>query len=765
MHHSKIILFILSICVLSCSKNSETSKKTTELEYQKQIDSLLSLMTIEEKVGQMVQYSGGWDLTGPANNTSAKFKKQQIEKGLVGSMLNVTSVAQVREAQKLAVENTRLKIPMLFGFDVIHGYQTMFPIPLAEAASWDLDLMKRTAQVAAKEATAAGINWTFAPMVDISRDARWGRIMESAGEDPYLNTQVGLAKMRGYQGENLSHSTTMAACAKHFAAYGFVEAGKEYNTVNLGENELHNNVLPPFKALAEEGIATFMNAFNDLDGIPATASYQLQTELLKNQWGFEGFIVSDWGSIEELSTHGMAEDLSQAAQIAVTAGNDMGMESRAYAEHLVELVKANKVPESRIDDAVSRILNVKYQLGLFENPYLYCDEAREKTDMYTQEHLDLAYEAALKSIVLLKNENKALPLSSKVKSIALIGPLANDKNSPLGNWRARAKDNSAVSVLEGLQSKLPKNVKLTHHVGVDYVLSGERFVSPLEINTTDDSKIAEAVKVAKNNELVILVVGENAFQSGEGRSQSNIGFAGLQQKLIEAVYEANPNTIMVLMNGRPMDISWSAIRLPAILEAWHLGSQAGHAIADVLLGNYNPSGKLTVSFPRSTGQEPFYYNRKNTGRPTGSQNEVVFSQTTDVDDEPLYPFGFGLSYTNYAYGEVILSKDEFTKNQKITAKIDVSNTGKLAGEEVVQLYIRDVAASRTRPILELKAFQKVALKPGETKTISFAISEKEIEFYTANKKWEAEPGEFKLFVGPNSKELKSNTFYFRDELM
>lgn len=754
-------LSIILVC-MSCTSSSDSinTSKNTAHPYQRQVDSLLQRMTLAEKVGQMVQYSGGWDLSGPATNANAQLKRQQIENGLVGSMLNVTSVKQVREAQRLAIENSRLKIPMLFGFDVIHGYQTMFPIPLAEASSWDMELLEKTAKISAKEATAAGINWTFAPMVDISRDARWGRIMESAGEDPYLNTQVGLAKLRGYQGTDLAHPETMAACAKHFAAYGFVEAGKEYNTVNLGENELHNQVLPPFKALAEAGIATFMNAFNDLDGTPATASHQLQTEWLKNEWGFEGFIVSDWGSIEELTTHGVAENLKEAARMAVQAGNDMGMESRAYAEHLVALVQEGKVPESRIDDAVRRILKVKFQLGLFEDPYKYCDEERETKDIYTAENLALSYEAALKSIVLLKNEKQLLPLSKNVSSIALIGPLAHDKNSPLGNWRGRAKDSSAVSVYEGLQEKLPSSTKLSYHKGITYVLGGERFNAPLQINTTDGSMIKEAVQVAKQSELVVLVVGENAFQSGEGRSQSNIGLAGLQNDLLEAVYEANQNIVLVLMNGRPLDISWAAARFPAIVEAWHLGSQAGNAISDVLVGNYNPSGKLPVSFPRSSGQEPFYYNKKNTGRPTGTPYEVVYSQTTDVDDQPLFPFGYGLSYTTYSYGAIALSKNRLSKGEIITAEIEITNTGSKAGEEVVQLYIRDMVASRTRPVLELKGFQKTALLPGETKKLRFEISEKELQFYTANKKWEVEPGEFTLFIGPNSADLQQVSLTF-----
>ena len=755
----KILAFLLLIN-LSCNPTAEKKLSKTSESFQSNVDSIIEIMTLEEKVGQMVQYSGGWDLTGPASDNN-KLKKEQIEKGLVGSMLNVASVEQVRAAQKLAIENSRLKIPMIFGYDVIHGYQTMFPIPLAEAASWDLDLMERTAQISAKEATAAGINWTFAPMVDISRDARWGRIMESAGEDTYLNTVVGLAKMRGYQGDDLSSPQTMAACAKHFAGYGYVISGKEYNTINIGEHELYNVVIPPFKALAENGIATFMNSFSDMDGIPATASHRLQTELLKEKWDYNGMIVSDWGSVEELVSHGVAKDYADAAMIAVKAGNDMGMESSAYAKHLVQLVKDDEVSESRINDAVKRILTLKYKLGLFDDPYKYCDEAREKESIYTQEHLDLAYEAALKSIVLLKNENAMLPLSRDVKSIALIGPLAHDKNSPLGNWRAKAKPNSAVSVYEGLQEKLPENVELTYHEGVDFVISGENFGSPLEINQTDDSKIKDAVALAKSKDQVILVVGENAFHSGEGRSRTDITFPGLQEKLVKAVYEANPNTIMALMNGRPMDISWSAKNIPAIVEAWHLGSQAGYAIADVLVGNYNPSGKLPVSFPQSSGQEPFFYNHKNTGRPNVNPYDVIHSQHNDVSAEPVFAFGHGLSYTTFEYGDIILNQDSFSTGESIEAKIEITNTGDRAGEEVVQLYIRDLVGSVTRPVLELKGFEKITLEPGESKTISFEISEKTIEFYTINKKWEAESGKFKLFIGSNSRDLKSVDFNFK----
>ena len=761
MKKSIYYIFPIFLIIFSCSKMKKQSNKTSKTKnYNQQVESLLNKMTLKEKVGQMVQYSGGWDLTGPAKNENNKLKKEQISKGLVGSMLNVTSVEQVREAQQLAIENSRLKIPMLFGFDVIHGYQTMFPVPLAEAASWDLNLMKKTAKTAAKEATAAGVNWTFAPMVDISQDARWGRIMESAGEDPYLNTQVALAKMQGYQGDDLSKPETMAATAKHFAGYGFVIGGREYNSVNIGEFEFHNTVLPPFKALAKNGIATFMNSFSDRDGIPATANQRLQTEILKEEWGFNGFIVSDWDSIGELEQHGVAENLSDAAKIAVNAGNDMDMQSNAYAEHLVQLVKDKKVAEERINDAVSRILRLKFQLGLFDDPFKYCDESREKEDIYNKENQNLAYQAALKSIVLLKNEERLLPISNHKKSIALIGPLADDKNSPLGNWRGSAKENSAVSVLEGLKNKLPETTELTYHKGVDFIEGGENFMTPLQINTTDDSKIQKAVKLAKNKDQVILVVGENAYQSGEGRSQANISLPGLQKQLVKSVYKANPNTIMVLMNGRPMDISWSAEHIPAIVEAWHLGSEAGNAIADVLLGNYNPSGKLPVTFPRNSGQEPLYYNHKNTGRPSANNNEVIYSHYNDVKDEPVFPFGFGLSYTSFEYGEISLPKDTFSKDEKFQIEVDITNTGEIKGEEVVQLYIRDLVASLTRPVKELKNFKKIKLKPKETKTVEFTITNKDIEFYTANRKWEAEPGKFKLMIGGNSQNLKTAYFNY-----
>lgn len=742
-------------------KKLNSNLNLTDKTISHKVESLLKKMTLEEKVGQMAQYSGDKDLTGTTSNENDKLRKEHINKALVGSMLNVTSVKEVRKAQQKVLDNSRLKIPLVFGFDVIHGYKTMFPIPLAEASSWDLDLLERTAQVAAKEATASGINWTFAPMVDISRDARWGRVMESAGEDPYLNTKVGLAKLKGYQGNDLSKNNTMAACAKHYAAYGFVEGGREYNTVNIGEHELHNIVLPPFKALVKAGIATVMNSFNDIDGIPATASKELQTKILKKNWNFEGVVVSDWASIEELMMHGVAKDIKEAAKIAVDAGNDMDMEGYAYAKCLTELVKNDSVSENRIDDAVRRILTLKFKLGLFDDPFKYCSEKREKKDIYTNAHLDLAYKAALKSIVLLKNKDNILPISSKTKTIALIGPLAKDKNTPLGNWRGRAEPHSAVSVFEGLQNKLPENIELTYHKGIDYVEGNESFLTPLQFNTTDDTKIAEAVKIAQSKDLIIMVVGENAFQTGEGRSQANIGFRGLQLKLIKEVYHANPNMVLVLMNGRPMDISWPAEHIPAILETWHLGSQAGNAIADVLLGHYNPSAKLPVTFPRNSGAEPNYYNHKSTGRPSAKDNQVVYNHYNDLEDGPLYPFGYGLSYTTFHYGELILSADEMRKGEAILASINISNTGHRSGEEVVQLYIRDKVGSITRPVLELKDFKKIQLKPDETKTLSFKISDYQLSFYNIDKKWTTEPGEFQVFVGPNSKELKGKIFNYK----
>ena len=743
--------------VALCAQNMTIKSSVKDVETK--VDSVLNLMTLEEKVGQLIQYNGSWDLTGPASEVNSKYKEERLKQGLVGSMLNVLSVDATMEAQKMVMENSRLKIPLMFGYDVIHGYKTMFPVPLAETASWDLDAMEESARIAAIESVADGVNWTFSPMIDISRDARWGRIMEGSGEDPYLTSLVGVAKVKGYQGEDLSDPTTIAATAKHFAGYGFAEGGRDYNTVNIGENVLHNVILPPFKAVANAGAATFMNSFNEIDGIPSTGNRNLQRDILKGEWDWKGFIVSDWGSIPEMINHGFARDKVDAAKIAIKAGSDMDMEGGAYEAGLEKLVKEGDVDEQLIDDAVRRVLRVKFKMGLFEDPYRYSDpKMMAKVDY--DKHKEIARDIAKKSIVLLKNENDLLPLNASVKKIAVIGPLANDKDSPIGNWRAQGEANSAVSLLEGVKNAVGKNVKVTYAKGADLGMGERNFLKPLEINTTDRSGFAEAVEKAKKADVVIMALGEDAFQTGEGRSQVNIDFAGLQQELLQEVYKVNKNIVLVLFNGRPMEITWSAENVPAIVEAWLLGSESGNAIADVLFGKYNPSGKLPVSFPRAVGQEPLYYNQKNTGRPS-NPTDVTYSDYRDVSKEALYPFGYGLSYASFEYGDLELSAEEFTPAEEVQVSVNLTNTGKVAGKEVVQLYLRDLVASTTRPVKQLKAFKMVELAPGESKVVTFTITNAMLEFYTANKEWASEEGEFELMIGGDSRDVKSKSFYLK----
>lgn len=723
------------------------------------VDSVLQLMTLEEKIGQMNQYNGFWEVTGPAPlSGDASDKYEHLRSGLVGSMLNVTGVDDVRKVQEIAMES-RLGIPLIIGFDVIHGFRTISPIPLAEAASWDLEAIEHSAKMAAKEASAAGINWTFAPMVDISRDARWGRVMEGAGEDPFLGAEIGKARVIGFQGDDLSNPLTIAATAKHFAGYGFPIDGKDYNTVDVGTSTLHNQILPPFKATLDAGVRTFMNAFNELNGIPATADKQLQTNLLKQDWGFTGFVVSDWGSINEMMAHGYAKNQSKAAQFAVQAGSDMDMESYAYRNHLQQLVNDGLVNESSINDAVKRILRVKFELGLFDDPFLYCNSEREQQVTGSEEIRTAALDMAKKSVVLLKNEVELLPLSKHNLSIGVIGQLAADKTSPLGNWRTGANNGTAVSVLEGLQRF--KDVSIQYEQGVKLSSSTAEFAKEIHINETDTTGFAAAIQLAKSTDVVVMVLGEHGMQSGEGRSRAELDLPGLQQELLEAVYAVNKNVVLVLMNGRPLAINWAAEHIPAILETWHLGTESGHAIAQILFGEYNPSGKLPMTFPRSVGQVPIYYNYKSTGRPNlPAKDEVFWSHFTDESNDPLFPFGFGLSYTNFSYSPITLSEEEFSKNGSLTATVTVTNTGKRSGKEVVQLYIKDHFASRTRPVRELKGFEMINLQPGESQSVTFTISEKELEFYSARNEWEAEEGDFTLWIGTNSQTTNSANFTF-----
>lgn len=722
------------------------------------VEALLLKMTVAERVGQLNQYNGSWDVTGPvaAGDTVNAKRLEDLRSGGVGSMLNVLSVAATTEAQRIAVEQSRLGIPLLFAYDVIHGYQTMFPVPLGESASWDLELMEKNARIAAIEASAAGVHWTFAPMVDIGRDARFGRVMEGAGEDPFFGAQVAVARINGFQGDDLSQPNTIAACAKHFAGYAFAEAGRDYNTVDVSDSTLRNVILPPFKAAADAGVATFMNAFNDHDGVPATGSAYLQNEILKSDWDYRGLIISDWGSISEMIAHGYSADLKDAAQQAINSGNDIDMESSAYVKHLTDLVNDGVVPELTLDNAVRRVLTLKHRIGLFEDPYRYSDLAREQSDIGNASHLEAARDAARKSIVLLKNDNQVLPLKTAGQSIAVIGPLANDKDNPLGNWRAKAISNSAVSLLEGINAAVEDTKLVSYAEGAKLATSGRAFHSEITINKDDTSGFNQAVSLAQNADVVVLVIGEDAYQSGEARSQVSIELAGVQQALFDTVYAANPNVVVVLMNGRPLAIEAIDNKAAAIVEAWHAGSQAGHGIADVLFGAYNPSGKLPMSFPRSVGQVPIYYNQKNTGRP-GPSDAVFWSHYTDSPNSPLYPFGYGLSYTQFDYSDITVEPNNISVSDSVKVSLTLTNSGDRDGAEVVQLYIRDRVASITRPLKELKGFEKVMLKAGESKQVTFTLGPKTLGFYGSDGLYRVEPGEFDIFVGGDSQTLKQTS--------
>ncbi len=724
----------------------------TNTSIDSKVNTLLAKMTLEEKIGQMNQYNGFWEVTGPTpKEGNAKEKYEHLKKGMVGAVLNVKGVENVRKLQEIVVNETRLGIPLLFGFDVIHGHKTLFPIPLASSCSWDLDAIEKSAHIAAIEASAVGINWTFAPMVDITRDARWGRVMEGAGEDPYLGSKIGVAQIKGFQGTDLSSNSSIAACVKHFAGYGFAESGRDYNTVDVGTSTLYNIILPPFKAAVESDVKTVMNSFNVLNGVPATGNKFLQRDILKGKWNFNGFVVSDWGSGLEMMDHGFAKDLKQAAELAANAGSDMDMESYSYVRYLKQLVDEGKVDIKVIDEAVKRILKVKFELGLFDNPYKYCDTKREKELIYHADNIAASLDMAKKSIVLLKNENNILPLSKTQKNIAVIGALANDKNSPLGSWRIGSDDNTAISVLEGLKN-IGANFKYAK--GADLITAPTSFPAEVKINETDKSEFKEAIKIAKKSDVVIIVLGEHGFQSGEGRSRTKLDLPGVQQQLLEAIYKVNKNIILVLMNGRPLAITWANEHVPAIVEAWQLGSQTGNAIASTLFGDNNPSGKITMSFPRSVGQVPIYYNHYNTGRP-GPKTDVFWSHYGDESNKPLYPFGYGLSYSKFEYSNLRIDD---SNAQKIKVSVTIKNTSNIDGDEIAQLYIHQKFASVVRPVKELKGFNKVFIKAGETKQIDFYLTDKELGFYNNSGDFVVETGSFDIMVGTNSEELLMGSF-------
>lgn len=732
--NSIFTMLLMGLIAGSCNQPPVVSIRVAG-PYAEKVDSVLKLMTLEEKIGQMNQYTSDLQATGPSRKDSTKL--DQIRRGRVGSMLNVKGASNTRHFQEAAMES-RLRIPLLFGLDVIHGMRTIYPIPLAEAASFNLDLMERTAAAAAKEASSEGIHWTFAPMVDVSRDARWGRVMEGAGEDTWYGCRVAEARVRGFQGESLADTTTILACAKHFAAYGACIGGRDYNTVDLSRITLHEVYLPPFRAALDAGVSTFMNAFNEVDGIPATGNTYLLRDILKGDWNFNGFVVSDWNSVGEMVNHGFVADLKGAAYNGVTAGCDMDMESRAYTSHLEELVKEGVVDESYIDDAVRRILLKKFELGLFDDPFKYCSEAREKRTVLSDELRQVAREAGASSIVLLKNEGEALPLD-KPRNIAVIGALADSKIDMLGSWAMEGVKDEVITVVEGIKNKF-KNSNVTYSEGYN-----------LE---TNELKLNDAYRAAANADVVVIAVGERAYQSGEARSMAHIDVPKEHQKIVMDLKKKGKKVVVLVMGGRPLVFNEMEPYADAILITWWLGTEAGNSIADVLSGDYNPSGKLPMTFPATIGQVPIYYNHKNTGRPSQPGFMSYTCGYLDQDYRPAYPFGYGLSYTSFDISEPITDRTNYKYGEPISCKVVVKNTGKYKGKETVQLYIRDLVSSVTRPVKELRGFQQITLEPGEQKELSFSLEKEDLGFYNKNLEYVVEPGDFEIMVGNSSDNVK-----------
>ncbi len=728
-----LFLPILSFILLIVSNlNAQIYRPSAAVE--ERVIKLLDKMTLEEKIGQLTLYTTDWGSTGP---TIREGYKNDIRSGACGNLFNSHTVGFVRELQRIAVEETRLKIPLLFGFDVIHGYKTIFPIPLGEAASWDMEAVERSARVAAIEATAAGLNWTYAPMVDISRDPRWGRVMEGAGEDAYLGSRIAEARVRGFQGKKLGDPDAMLACVKHFAGYGAPFGGRDYNTVDMSERYFRNYFLPPYEAAVRAGAATVMTSFNDYDGIPASGNKFLLTDILRKEWGFRGFVVTDYTSINEMVLHGVVADEKGAGELAINAGVDMDMQGAVYQRFLAQSVKDKKVSMLQIDEAVRRVLRLKFELGLFEDPYKFCDENRQNTQLLSAEHRAAARDVAKKSIVLLKNDQEVLPLKKSAK-VALIGPLGDNKSELIGNWNGAGNADDCVSLLEGLRNA---GASVTFARGCE-----------VEGGMSKDD-LAAAVALAAGADVVVVAVGEKAMMSGEAASRAEIGLPGAQSDLVLELVKTGKPVVVVLMNGRPLAIPEIADNAGAILETWWLGTETGNAIADVLFGDYNPSAKLPMSFPRTVGQVPVFYNEKSTGRPY-DPNSKWTSKYIDMPNSPQWPFGFGLSYTTFQYSDPKPDKTTFKKGESLRVAVTVTNTGKRAGEEVVQLYLRDMVGSVTRPVKELKGFRKIALEAGASKEVVFTLSEQDMSFYRHDMTFGVEPGEFEIMAGGNSSDLK-----------
>ena len=745
------MLLIAASFFVSC-KQKTTESGTNQMSAF--VDDLMGKMTLDEKLGQLNLPASGDIITGAGSNNNIA---EKIKAGQVGGLFNIKSAEKIRAVQQIAVEQSRLKIPLIFGMDVIHGYQTEFPIPLGMSCSWDMELIEKSARIAAQEASADGICWTFSPMVDIARDPRWGRVSEGSGEDPYLGSQIAKAMVKGYQGDDLSKNNTIMACVKHFALYGAAEAGRDYNTTDMSRIRMYNEYLPPYQAAVDAGAGSVMSSFNEVDGIPATANHWLMTDLLRQQWGFKGFVVTDYTAITEITEHGMG-DLQQVSALALKAGVDMDMVADGFLTTLKKSLDEGKVTQAEIDQACRRILEAKYKLGLFDDPYRYCDLNRAKSELFTPENRQAAREIAAQTFVLLKNEKQVLPLQEK-GTIALVGPLADNRENMPGTWSVAADFSKSVSVMDGLKNALGSNAKIIYAKGSNVVASPELdarvsiFGKPTYWDKRSPKEmIAEAVAAARKADVVIAAVGESSEMSGESSSRSDIGLPENQKELLEALLATGKPVVMVLFSGRPLTIGWEKANVPAILNVWFAGTEAGDAIADVLFGKVNPSGKLTTTFPQNVGQIPLFYNHKNTGRPLaeGKWFQKFRSNYLDVSNDPLYPFGYGLSYTTFDYKNLKLSDSSLAADGQLNVSVDVTNSGNYDGAEVVQLYLRDLVGSVTRPVKELKGFQKVFLKKGETRTVEFALTEKDLRFYNGDLKFVSEPGDFKVFVGTSS---------------
>ncbi len=758
---SALIFFtaLLSINIAKAQAQQSKQAVAEKAKMDKFVAGLMARMTMDEKIGQINLPAIGFDVTGPLVSQDVDKK---IKSGLVGGVFNTYTPEAVRKLQDMAVKETRLGIPLIFGYDVIHGHKTIFPVPLALACTWDMALIEQSARIAAQEASADGLNWTFSPMVDIARDPRWGRVAEGAGEDPWLGSQVAKAMVKGYQGDDLKKNNTILACVKHFALYGGAEAGRDYNTVDMSLEKMYNEYLPPYLAAFNAGAGSAMSSFNEINGVPATANKWLMTDLLRKQWGFGGFVVTDYTAINELIEHGVGKDLKEVSAQALNAGIDMDMVGEGFLIHTKTLIKEGKVTPKTLDDACRRILEAKYKLGLFDDPYRYINEDRAKNEILTPENRKAARIIAENSMVLLKNEKQLLPLDPKL-SIALIGPLANNQREMIGNWSAAGDWNKSVSVFSGIKSLLGNSSKVFYAKGCN-LLTDRAFLASISGDASvdarsDDEMINEAYRTASQADVVVAVLGEPAGLSGEAASRTEIGLPGRQLELLQTLLKTGKPVVLVLMSGRPLTLEFEAANVPAILEAWLGGTETGNAVAEVLFGKYNPSGKLAMTFPVNVGQIPIYYNHKNTGRPyVGNRNDKYKSRYLDVENAPLFPFGFGLSYTTFSYADLKLDKQKLTSNGTLNVSVTLTNTGKYDGTEVAQLYIRDLVGSITRPVKELKGFQKVFLKSGESRTINFSLTPADLAFYNNNLQLNAEAGDFKIFVGTNSESCLEGSF-------